>query len=86
MFFNSCIPTRLIIYFCSCCWLPLQDNNGIERTFGEAQTKKYSHFDLAHMVDGVDTDAGAVVAGSRGYFLKGPLVFLEQALIQVRIH
>ncbi|XP_024117614.1 serine--tRNA ligase, cytoplasmic-like [Oryzias melastigma] len=33
------------------------------------------------MIDGYDGERGAVVAGSRGYFLKGPLVFLEQALI-----
>lgn len=34
------------------------------------------------MVDGFEGEKGAVVAGSRGYFLKGVLVFLEQALIQ----
>ncbi|KAG7273990.1 hypothetical protein CRUP_011172, partial [Coryphaenoides rupestris] len=43
--------------------------------------KKYSHVDLVVMIDGFDGEKGAVVAGSRGYFLKGPLVFLEQALI-----
>lgn len=77
--------------------------------------KKYSHVDLVVMIDGFDGERGAVVAGSRGYFLKvradvthaadepeitresscscfssclfsvispqGPLVFLEQALI-----
>ena len=32
--------------------------------------KKYSHIDLAVMIDGVDVDRGAAVAGSRGYFLK----------------
>ena len=56
----------------------------MERTFGDCTVeKKYSHVDLVHMVDGVDCDRGAVTAGSRGYFLKGPLVFLEFALIQV---
>ncbi|XP_015284229.1 PREDICTED: serine--tRNA ligase, cytoplasmic-like, partial [Gekko japonicus] len=44
--------------------------------------KKYSHVDLVVMVDGYEGEKGAIVAGSRGYFLKGPLVFLEQALIQ----
>lgn len=30
-----------------------EDNNVIERTFGDCQsTKKYSHVDLIHMVDG----------------------------------
>ena len=56
----------------------------MERTFGDCTAKKkYSHVDLIHMVDGVDCDRGAITAGSRGYFLKGPLVFLELALMQV---
>ncbi|KAL8595160.1 Serine--tRNA ligase, cytoplasmic [Nucella lapillus] len=59
-----------------------EEENGIERTHGELETrKKYSHVDLVAMVDGVDMDRGAMVAGGRGYYLKGPLVFLEQALI-----
>ncbi|KXJ09409.1 Serine--tRNA ligase, cytoplasmic [Exaiptasia diaphana] len=60
-----------------------EDENPIERTFGDSSVhKKYSHVDLVHMVDGVDTERGSAVAGGRGYFLKGPLVFLEHALIQ----
>ncbi|XP_076447670.1 serine--tRNA ligase, cytoplasmic-like [Babylonia areolata] len=59
-----------------------EEENGIERTFGDIETKKkYCHVDLVVMVDGVDTERGAVAAGGRGYYLKGPLVFLEQALI-----
>ena len=43
----------------------------MERSWGDSTIrKKYSHVDLAHMVDGVDTERGASVAGSRGYFLK----------------
>ncbi|VDN25692.1 unnamed protein product, partial [Dibothriocephalus latus] len=34
------------------------------------------------MVDGFDGERGTVTAGARGYYLKGPLVFLEQALIR----
>ena len=34
------------------------------------------------MIDGVDMQRGTSVAGNRCYYLKGPLVFLEQALIQ----
>ncbi|XP_060076412.1 serine--tRNA ligase, cytoplasmic-like [Ylistrum balloti] len=61
-----------------------EDENGIERTFGDCETrKKYSHVDLVVMVDGVDSNRGAVTAGGRGYYLKGPLVFLEQALINL---
>ena len=44
---------------------------------------RFSHVDLIQMVDGVDLERGTKVAGNRGYFLKGPLVFLEQAIIQL---
>ncbi|CAB4025690.1 Serine--tRNA ligase, cytoplasmic, partial [Paramuricea clavata] len=60
-----------------------EDDNGIIRVVGDCSVKKkYSHIDLAVMVDGVDVDRGASVAGSRGYFMKGPLIFLEYALLQ----
>ncbi|KAG9485357.1 serine--tRNA ligase, cytoplasmic [Eleutherodactylus coqui] len=67
--------------------VPISDDedkdNKLERLSGNCtQRKKYSHVDLVTMVDGFEGEKGAVVAGSRGYFLKGPLVFLEQALIQ----
>jgi len=63
-----------------------EENNKVERTWGDASIrKKYSQVDLAVMIDGCDMDRGAVVAGNRGYFLKGPLVFLEQALIQLAL-
>ncbi len=48
--------------------------------------KKYSHFDLMYMIDGYDGERGALVAGSRGYFMKGPAVFLEQAIIQLALN
>ncbi|XP_060629203.2 serine--tRNA ligase, cytoplasmic [Anolis sagrei] len=58
-------------------------DNKVERLWGDCTVrKKYSHVDLVVMVDGYESEKGAIVAGSRGYFLKGPLVFLEQALIQ----
>ncbi|KAL5014270.1 hypothetical protein ScPMuIL_008540 [Solemya velum] len=61
-----------------------EDENGIERTWGDCTSrKKYSHVDLVVMVDGVESDRGSVTAGGRGYYLKGPLVFLEQALINL---
>ncbi|NP_001080487.1 seryl-tRNA synthetase 1 L homeolog [Xenopus laevis] len=65
-----------------------EDNdNKVERTWGDCEVqKRYSHVDLVVMVDGFEGEKGAVVAGSRGYFLKGPLVFLEQALIQLALH
>lgn len=56
--------------------------NITERTSGDCKsTKKFSHVDLVVMVDGFDSEAGTVVAGNRGYFLKGALVFLEQAIV-----
>ena len=58
----------------------------VERTFGDCtQKKKYSHVDLIHMIDGMDGERGTAVAGGRGYFLTGPAVFLEHALIQLAL-
>jgi seryl-tRNA synthetase len=63
-----------------------EDNNRVERTFGDIKSrKKYSHVDLVVMIDGFDGERGTAVAGGRGYFLKGPLVFLEQACIQLAL-
>uniref|UniRef100_A0A1B0DFP6 Serine-tRNA synthetase type1 N-terminal domain-containing protein n=1 Tax=Phlebotomus papatasi TaxID=29031 RepID=A0A1B0DFP6_PHLPP len=64
-----------------------EEENRVERTFGDcSRTGKYSHVDLIHMIDGMNAEKGAVVAGSRGYFLTGAAVFLEQALIQHALH
>ncbi|CAJ0931208.1 unnamed protein product, partial [Mesorhabditis belari] len=63
-----------------------EDNNRVERTFGDISgRRKYSHIDLVVMIDGFDGERGTTIAGGRGYFLKGPLVFLEQAVIQVAL-
>jgi len=64
-----------------------EDENLVVRTFGDQSCarKKYSHVDLVHMVDGVDMERGAVAAGARGYYLKGPLVMLEQAIINLAL-
>eukprot|EP00730_Choanoeca_flexa_P001373 TRINITY_DN10606_c0_g2_i1.p1 TRINITY_DN10606_c0_g2~~TRINITY_DN10606_c0_g2_i1.p1 ORF type:complete len:551 (+),score=163.73 TRINITY_DN10606_c0_g2_i1:99-1751(+) len=62
-----------------------EDFNEIVRTVGDAaknKTKKqYSHVDLIEMIDGVESERGGVAAGARCYYLKGPAVCLEQALI-----
>lgn len=64
-----------------------EDNNKVERTFGDCESrKKYSHVDLIVMIDGMNGEKGTVVAGGRGYFLTGAAVFLEQALIQHALH
>jgi len=53
--------------------LTFQDaDNKVERTSGDCTVrKKYSHVDLVVMVDGYEGEKGAVVSGSRGYYLKG---------------
>lgn len=33
----------------------------------------------------MDGERGAAVSGARGYYLKGPAVFLEQALVQLSL-
>lgn len=63
-----------------------EENNGIVKTWGDTEVKKkYSHVDLIAMIDGVDSDRGAVTAGGRGYYLMSAAVFLEQALIQLAL-
>lgn len=63
-----------------------EDENKVERTFGDCtMRKKYSHVDLIQMIDGMDGDRGAVVSGGRGYYLTGPAVFLQHALIQLSL-
>ncbi|XP_035776126.1 serine--tRNA ligase, cytoplasmic-like [Anopheles albimanus] len=64
-----------------------EDENRVERTYGDCEKRqRYSHVDLIVMIDGMNGDKGAVVSGGRGYFLTGPAVFLEQALIQHALH
>ncbi|EUB56711.1 Serine--tRNA ligase, cytoplasmic [Echinococcus granulosus] len=63
-----------------------EENNKVIRTFGDASVvKQYSHVDLVQMVDGYDGDRGTAISGNRCYFLKGPLVFLEQAIINLAL-
>lgn len=64
-----------------------EDENKVERTFGNCTAQgKYSHYDLIYMIDGMNSEKGAIVSGGRGYFLTGAAVFLEQALIQFALH
>ena len=63
-----------------------EENNAIVKTWGDTSCrKKYSHVDLITMIDGVDSERGAVTAGGRGYYLLSSAVFLEQALIQLAL-
>jgi seryl-tRNA synthetase len=69
--------------------VPVTDNedfNRVERTNGDCESrKKYSHVDLVEMIDGFDGVRGSMVSGSRGYYTKGPVVFLEQAIINLAL-
>merc|ERR1719330_1087314 len=61
---------------------------GIPRSFGDVkyQTNGFRpHFELLEMIGAVEFDAGRDVAGARGYFLSGPGVLLNQALINYGI-
>lgn len=61
---------------------------GIPRSFEGItyQTNGFRpHFELLEMIGAVDFDAGREVFGSRGYFLSGPGVLLNQALINYGI-
>lgn len=65
-----------------------EHDNRLERVWpdsGEcpkAPGKGLTHVDLLHMIDGVEYARGVTCAGSRGYFLKGPGVLLNMALLQ----
>lgn len=37
------------------------------------------------MIDGIDGERGTSISGGRGYFLTGPAVFLQHALIQLAL-
>jgi len=59
-------------------------DNRTERTWGDITVrKKYSHVDLIHMIGGMDAERGTITAGGRGYYLTGPAVCLQQALMQL---
>lgn len=61
-----------------------EDNNGIVAEWGQRRThddKTRPHHELLYMIDGYEPEAGAKVAGHRGYFLKGVGLLLNQALI-----
>ena len=69
-----CVYDPQVVFF----FFLFQEENKIMRTWGDSSVrKKYSHVDLAYMVDGVDTERGALVAGSRGYFLKVSFITLS---------
>lgn len=65
-----------------------EDENQVIRTWGNIElgttgdVKYLSHVDLIQMIGGMDGEKGSEISGSRGYFLLGPCIWLQQALIQ----
>uniref|UniRef100_A0A6G3MG96 serine--tRNA ligase n=1 Tax=Henneguya salminicola TaxID=69463 RepID=A0A6G3MG96_HENSL len=60
-----------------------EEFNEVLRISGDCAVQKtFSHVDLLLMINGADYKRGSAIAGNRGYFLKGPGVFIAQALIQ----
>eukprot|EP00743_Colponemidia_sp_Colp-15_P001278 GILK01001401.1.p1 GENE.GILK01001401.1~~GILK01001401.1.p1 ORF type:complete len:480 (+),score=84.67 GILK01001401.1:38-1477(+) len=65
-----------------------EDNNRVERRWGTVTPRTIDgtpgnahHHEVLAMIDGYDPERGVNVAGHRGYFLKGPGVMLNLALI-----
>jgi len=62
-----------------------ENNNGLIRTWGDGQKrtkdKLLNHFEIIARIGAADTERGVKVAGHRAYFLRGPGVLLNQALI-----
>lgn len=69
-----------------------EEHNRVERVWPQSGErprvpgKGLTHVDLLHMIDGVEYARGVATAGSRGYFLKGPGVLLNFALIQYALN
>ena len=68
-----------------------EDENVVVRTYGDCtlgtkpDDKFKSHVDLIMEIDGMDAEKGALISGSRGYFLKGAAWFLKEALINYAV-
>ena len=64
-----------------------EDENKIERTYGPtvAHTDVLHHHEILWMIGGYEPTRGAAIAGHRAYFLTGPGVLLNQALINYGI-
>ena len=61
-----------------------EEENEIIRTVGEIPKFKFkplSHVDLISIVEGADTKKASEIAGSRFYYLKGDIVYLNLALL-----
>lgn len=62
--------------------------NRVERTWGTPRVDKTlkHHHELLHMIEGYEPERGAAIAGHRAYYLTGPGVLLNMALVQYGLH
>ena len=61
-----------------------EEENEIIRTVGKLPKfnfKPLSHVELISIIEGADTKKGSEIAGSRFYYLKGDIVYLNLALL-----
>ncbi|MCD7781190.1 MAG: serine--tRNA ligase [Methanosphaera sp.] len=66
-----------------------EDDNKIIKTYGdlpEFTFEPLNHVDLIESVDGADTQTASEVSGSRFYYLKEDILFLNLALIQFALN
>ena len=66
-----------------------EDDNEIIRTYGtkkEFDFEALNHVDIMELIDGADTQTAAQVSGSRFYYLKEDILFLNLALIQFALN
>jgi len=65
-----------------------EDQNIIVRTIGEKKNivNPKTHDELLFMIGGFEPKIGSEVAGHRGYYLTGPGLWLNQALINYGLH
>ena len=66
-----------------------EDDNQIIRTYGQKKEFDFeplNHVDIMELIDGADTQTAAEVSGSRFYYLKEDILFLNLALIQFALN
>lgn len=66
-----------------------EDDNQIIRTYGtkkEFDFDALNHVDIMEIIDGADTQTAGEVSGSRFYYLKEDMLFLNLALIQFALN
>ena len=69
-----------------------EELNEVVKTWGEipdikvdSTVGKCHHHEILAMIDGYDVKRGTKIAGHRGFFLKGPGVLLNMALVNYGI-